>query len=113
MSAPSVVAAWPASTGPKVTAYNLFWVVNGVKATTPVKVPRTAALDAAGYTLDYDTSTGKTPSDGDQIGATVIALDETDSLQSVELASTPLFVTIPISPPPAPASLTVTLTPAS
>lgn len=104
--------SWQAApSSPKATGYSVVWIYNGA-AQPPVTVPRTAALDASGYTLDAATSIASvsptiTIGPGDTIDATVTTVDATDNLVSTPV--TPPAVTEPIAAPNPPANVTLVL----
>jgi len=106
-----ITASWPADASPNVNTYTLTWMRNGA-ALPPVTIPQSAALDATGYTADFNSNNPTvTLAPGDVVTASVVANDTVDSLNSTPTVSTPL--TIPIPPPVAPvpvASVTLTST---
>lgn len=97
------IVSWGASATGAPTSYQVRWTYNGSQMAA-VNVPRTAALDASGYSLDFATSNPTiTVKGGDQISAIVRAVDSVNNLQSDYVATVPATVTIPA--PPAPPSV--------
>lgn len=99
--------AWQASPSQTVTSYSVVWQFNGTNQPAQT-VARTAAQDAAGYTLDAATSNpGVTIQPGDVVDATITAVDATHNLSSAPV--TPPPVTEPIAPPAPPQNVTLVL----
>lgn len=99
--------AWGASPSNSVTGYSVTWIYNGAAQPTQT-VPRTAALDASGYTSDFATSNPTiTVQGGDVIDATVTAVDATHNLSSTPV--TPPAVTEPIAAPEPAQNVTLVL----
>jgi hypothetical protein len=99
---PDATLAWQASPSDNVNSYLVTFTYNGA-AQPSVSVPRTAAQDSGGYTLDFATSNPSlTVAAGDVIGAWIVAVDTADNLTSA--AVTPPSVTEPTPPPPPPAA---------
>lgn len=98
---------WSASPSSNVTGYSVVWTYNGT-AQPPQSVPRTAALDASGYTLDFATSNPSIAvQGGDVLGASITAVDATDNLAST--AVTPPAVTEPVMAPLPPVNVALVL----
>jgi hypothetical protein len=96
------IAAWQKPTVGTPTGYYVAWTYNGA-ALAPQLVPATAAQDVAGYSLDFATANPTiTVAPGDIIGASIQAVDATDTLSGPITPTVPPTVTEPAAPPPAP-----------
>jgi hypothetical protein len=95
--------SWGASASGTPTSYSVVWSYNGT-AQAPISVTANAAQDTSGYSLDFATSNPTVAvKAGDVIGATVQAIDATNSLSSAIVPSVPPTVTEPVVPvPPGP-----------
>ena len=101
------ILAWQASPSPNVNSYAATFTIDSV-AQPVVSVPRTAALDASGYTIDVASACpGATIVGGSVIAASLVAVDSVDSLSSAPVV--PLSVTEPVSAPLPPTAVTLTL----
>lgn len=103
--------SWDASATGTPTSYAVIWTYNGT-AQAPISVTQNAAQDASGYSLDFASSNPTiTVKAGDVIGASVQAIDATNSLSSAVVISTPPTVTEPTTPvaPSVPQNVTLAL----
>jgi hypothetical protein len=89
---------WTKSLTGTPTSYSVIWTQNGT-ALPAVSTPASAGADTSGYSQDFATANPTvTVNPGDVIGATVQAIDATNSLSSAVTPSVPANVTIPATP---------------
>ena len=101
------IARWVKSPSSNVEQYTIAWTYNGGAAGTST-VPQSAAGDASGYSSDWATSNPTiTPTAGDVLSCSIVAVDTVNHLTSTPLNLGPL--TIPATAPAPPASGTLTL----
>jgi hypothetical protein len=105
--------SWDASATGSPTSYSVIWTYNGT-AQPAQSVAATAAQDASGYSLDFATSNPTiTVKGGDVIGATVQAVDATQTPPGTSpvVPSVPPTVTEPTTPvaPGPPQNVTLVL----
>ena len=103
----ATVAIPTAANSPSVVGIAVSWVKNGG---TPFVKNHAVNIPALGlvYPCSYGTDTGIALNDGDIVSATATTFD-IDNLNSTSVASTPLSVTVPSTPPLPPTSVTLAL----
>jgi hypothetical protein len=96
---PDLTVSWTKPLIGTATSYNVIWIYDNTFL-PPISVPSTAAGDAGGYTLDFNTSEPTiTLSPGDAVNVQVIAVDATDNAVSTTVSAGPVIIPLVIGPP--------------